>query len=141
MYQHTQVSYLNLIVGAGLALVFVAVGRPATAAGVVALVSVLVWAIFGTLRTSIDDRALRVRFGPLPLIRKRLALTDITAASVVRNSFLYGWGVRYIPRGTLWNVWGLNAVELQLRSGKCFRIGTDEPQALLQALRVAGVSA
>lgn len=141
MYQHTQVSYLNLIVGAGLTLVFVAVGRPATAAGVVALLSVLVWTIFGTLSTSVQDRALHVRFGPLPLVRKRLALADITSASVVRNSPLYGWGVRYIPRGTLWNVWGLNAVELQLKNGKCFRVGTDEPQALVAALRQRGVSA
>jgi len=33
------------------------------------------------------------------------------------------------------------AVELQLRNGTRFRIGTDEPAALVDALRKAGVSA
>jgi hypothetical protein len=32
-------------------------------------------------------------------------------------------------------------VELQLKNGSRFRIGTDEPQELLQALRRAGVAA
>ena len=82
-----------------------------------------------------------VRFGPIRLIRDRFEVADITSARVVRNSPLHGIGMRYIPHGRLWNVWGLDAVELQLRNGTRFRIGTDEPQALLAALRQSGVPA
>ena len=53
----------------------------------------------------------------------------------VRNSALYGWGLRWIPGGTLWNVWGRDAVEVGLVSGKRFRIGTDDAEALDLALR------
>ena len=73
-------------------------------------------------------------------IRERFAFGDILTARAVRNSPAHGWGIRYIHRGRLWNVWGLDAVELQLRNGTRFRIGTDEPQALLNALRQAGVN-
>jgi hypothetical protein len=34
----------------------------------------------------------------------------------------------------VWNVSGLDAVELTLRSGRRFRIGTDEPEELAKAI-------
>ena len=34
----------------------------------------------------------------------------------------------------MYDIWGLDAVELDLQSGKKFRIGTDEPDALIAAL-------
>ena len=36
----------------------------------------------------------------------------------------------------VWNISGLDAVELTYHNGKKFRIGTDEPEALLEALKV-----
>ncbi len=52
----------------------------------------------------------------------------------VRNSWWYGWGVRKVPGGWMYNVWGYDAIELELASGKVFRIGTDDPDGLLAAL-------
>ena len=57
-----------------------------------------------------------------------------TAARIVRNSWWYGFGIRWFPGGTLWNVWGLDAVEFDLVKGRKLRIGTDEPEQLLAAL-------
>ena len=37
--------------------------------------------------------------------------------------------------GWLFNVSGLQAVEIFLRSGKKYRIGTDEPERLVEAIR------
>jgi hypothetical protein len=57
-----------------------------------------------------------------------------SAARIVRNRWWYGFGIRLIPHGSLWIVWGLDAVELNLVTGKVLRIGTDEPGALLAAI-------
>ncbi len=57
-----------------------------------------------------------------------------SAARIVRNRWWYGFGIRLIPHGSLWNAWGLDAVELDLATGKVLRIGTDEPEALLAAI-------
>ena len=65
---------------------------------------------------------------------KTILRTDIRSVEVVRNRWIYGWGIRWIRGGWMWNVWGLDAVELQLSSGKKFRIGTDEPGELAAAL-------
>jgi hypothetical protein len=88
---------------------------------------------FGTLTTIVRDDAVEIRFGP-GLIRKRLALKDVESCRTVRNPWYYGWGIRKIPRGWLFNVSGLDAVELVMRNGKRYRIGTDEPEELQRAI-------
>jgi len=45
-------------------------------------------------------------------------------------SWLVGWGIRWTGSGWLFNVSGLDAVELSLKSGRRFRIGTDDPRGL-----------
>ena len=64
-------------------------------------------------------------------------LNEITSARAVTTHWIYGWGVRWIPRGWLWNVSGLDGVELALVSGRRFRIGTDEPEQLAAAIQGA----
>jgi hypothetical protein len=53
-----------------------------------------------------------------------------------RRSF-YGWGIRWIPGGWLWNVSGLDGVELVLVNNRRFRVGTDEPEQLAAAIQGA----
>jgi len=55
----------------------------------------------------------------------------------VRNKWWYGLGIRLTPHGWLYIVSGLDAVEIVRISGKKFRVGTDEPQALVTALTAA----
>ena len=93
----------------------------------------LVLLLFGSLTVEISGGHVSIRFG-IGLIRKRWALDGIESCRPVRNTWLYGWGIRKIPGAWLYNVSGLDAVELKLKSGKAVRIGTDEPQALLAAL-------
>ena len=94
---------------------------------------VLVLLLFGSLTVEISGGHVRIRFG-IGLIRKRWPLDGIESCRSVRNIWLYGWGIRKIPGAWLYNVSGLDAVELKLKSGKRVRIGTDEPQALSAAL-------
>ena len=140
-YRHTQVVYWMAGAMVGRAAVIASRMQSLAIFGVMCLVTTLASALFGTLTVIVDESSVQVRFGPVSLLRERISMADVTHARAVRNSPLYGWGMRYIPHGRLWNVWGLDAVELQLRNGTRFRIGTNEPQALLRALRARGISA
>jgi len=140
-YKHTQIGYWMAGAMVGLAAVIASRMQSLALFGVMCLVTTLASALFGTLTVIVDGTSVQLRFGPVSLLRERIALADITHARTVRNSPVHGWGLRYISHGRLWNVWGLDAVELQLRNGTRFRIGTDEPQALLGALRACGISA
>jgi hypothetical protein len=48
--------------------------------------------------------------------------------------WLNGFGIRVRPGRRLYNVSGLDAVELRLKTGDIRRIGTDDPRGLAAAL-------
>jgi hypothetical protein len=137
-YRHTQVGWVIVFVLAAIALV-VAASMPAearAAARVPLALLGLVLVLFCALTVEVDLESIRVWFGP-GLVRKRIALADVAGWRAVRNPWYVGWGIRLGPRGVLWNVSGFDAVELDLPGGRHFRIGTDEPQALVTAITQA----
>jgi energy-coupling factor transporter transmembrane protein EcfT len=138
MYRHRQFGYLTLIVILVAALGIVASlpgnERPVTL-GVAGLL-VIIAGLFSSLTVEVSEGDLRFYFGP-GFWRKRIALNEVAAATPTQSSWWEGWGIRFTPRGMLYNVSGTDAVEIQLRSGRQFRIGTDEPEALVQAIRTA----
>jgi hypothetical protein len=135
-YLHTQVGWAMIGVVVPVAVLTVwalgSAGLHAVAIPV-ALVLLALLATFGWLTVGVDERELQLRFG-LGLVRKRVPLQSIRSYRVVKNRWWYGWGIRLTPHGTLWNVSGLDAVELLLDGPKKLRVGTDEPGALLRAL-------
>jgi hypothetical protein len=102
----------------------------------VMLVLLVCLLLFHALNVRVSQEHITLRFG-IGLIRKRFAVGDLEKATVVRNRWYYGWGIRLLRRGWLYNVSGFSAVEIQLRSGQINRIGTDEPDALLRAIELA----
>lgn len=92
--------------------------------------------LFSTLTVEVDEQELRFYFGP-GFWRKRILLHDIEHVEVVRNKVYYGWGIRYTFHGWLYNVSGLDAVELRVSGQGTLRIGTDEPDTLKRALEQA----
>lgn len=89
--------------------------------------------LFGSLAAAVDSSRLRLRFG-IGIIRKSVPIRTIRAFRIVSTHWFYGWGIRFTPRGWLWNVAGLEAVELDLDNGSHFTIGTDDPEGLVRAL-------
>ncbi|MEM6457175.1 MAG: hypothetical protein AAF772_18950 [Acidobacteriota bacterium] len=96
----------------------------------------IVLMIFHELTIEVRRNAIVASFG-LGLIRRTVPLTQIREVRRVRNSWLHGWGIRWIPHGWMFNVSGLDAVELTLESGRVFRIGTDQPDEAVRAIRDA----
>jgi hypothetical protein len=121
------------------AFVVVWVGPPegGILASVAMLIGALVMVSFVSLTVEVDSSTLTCRFGP-GFVRKRIPVADIVQATPVTNPWYIGWGIRWYPgRCWVWNVSGLQAVELDMKSGRKFRIGTDEPTALVEAIRTA----
>jgi hypothetical protein len=100
--------------------------------GLIALLLCLTW-LFSSLTVEVDGEELRHYFGP-GFWKKTYLLDEIESIKQVRNSWIFGWGIRITPHGWLYNVSGLDAVQIQLRSGRKFRIGTDDPQGMIDAI-------
>ncbi len=77
---------------------------------------------------------LLIRFGPIPLFRKRIAYDQITDVAESKTTWLDGWGVHYVPgRGWTYNLWGFSCVQVTLGRRR-IKIGTDDPQGLTHFL-------
>ena len=92
--------------------------------------------LFHSLTVEINKTKLIVKFG-FGIISKKFNLKDIKSSHAVKNHWYYGWGIRLTPNGWLYNVSGLSAVEIQMKNGKKYRIGTDKPKNLEHAIRQA----
>jgi hypothetical protein len=88
--------------------------------------------IFYKLTIYIDDNCISFKLG-IGLISKKYLLSEIQSCSPVKNNPIYGIGIRLIPQGWLYNVSGLDAIELTFKNKKSkVRIGTDKPNEIAQ---------
>jgi hypothetical protein len=100
-----------------------------------ALLVGILGASFQHLTVADEVDRLTIRFGPVPLFRRRVHYADIVSVEAGRTTLLDGWGIHYSPRGGwVWNIWGRECVEVTLQRGRLF-IGTDDPQGLAEFLR------
>lgn len=144
-YQHTQIGWMLIVVFAVamlvIAILMAAEGPPRTdlpgwVAWMVLAILLVCLILFATLTVTITGEALQIRFGP-GIIRKSIPLKEIESCRVVHSPWYYGWGIRYTPHGWLFRVSGLQCVEVSLRNGRKYRIGTDVPAELDRAIRQA----
>jgi len=137
MYRHTQTGYVILVTVGVVAAALGAWVYQGFLPGLVYLVAaalVIALVLFSSLTVEVNHEAITLRFG-VGLVRRRFLLADVTAVQVVRNRWWYGWGIHTVGSGWLYNVSGLDAVELQFSDGRADRIGTDEPELLCRAIR------
>jgi hypothetical protein len=109
---------------------------PNLAVSAVMVFVLVLLASFTTLTTSIDESYLRIKFGYGIFFRK-FALREIAKVHVVKNRWYYGWGIRLWlwPKMWIYNVSGFDAVEITMKNGKVYRIGTDVPKELEMAVQ------
>jgi hypothetical protein len=98
--------------------------------GLACIILALILLLFYRLTIEIYGEVIRISFG-IGLIRVNYALADIREARPVRNPWWAGFGIRWLPGYTLYNVSGLRGVELSFKNSKRkVRIGTDVPEEI-----------
>lgn len=103
--------------------------------GTMAGVFVLLGVSFQHLRVRDEGDSLQVAFGPLAIVRRQVRYSDILSAKRGRSRWLDGWGIHWMPdKGWIWNIRGRDVVELKLNGGR-MRVGTDDPDGLLEHLQ------
>ncbi|EKE10860.1 MAG: hypothetical protein ACD_15C00191G0006 [uncultured bacterium] len=146
-YKHTQIGYLILVATLVVLVLFARAyymasaeipsddSGPNFAVTAIMVLILLILASFCSLQVVIDEKYLRIKFG-YGIYRKKFLLNDVMSARAMKNHWYYGWGIRvwFWPKMWIYNVSGFNAVEIKMKNGKTYRIGTDEPRELEQAI-------
>lgn len=148
-YKHTQIGYLMLVVTLAVFVLFARVYTTALAEptsvdsgpnflfSAIMVLILFILISFTTLTTSIDESYLRIKFG-YGIFRKKFLLKEIASAKPVKNHWYYGWGIRgwfWPHRMLIYNVSGFDAVEVIMKNGRIYRIGTDVPDELADAIK------
>mgnify|MGYP002335697115 CR=1 FL=1 len=145
-YSHTQLSWYMYIVFfiAGVFTINTAIAKYTVSAfdensllflvlGITAVFLIVVSVLFYSLTITVNRQNVTWYFGPT-FWKRQVEVADIAECHIVRNSLLNGFGIRTLADGWLYNVSGLLAVELKLKSGSVVRLGTDEPEYLKNAI-------
>lgn len=146
-YKHTQIGYLMIVVTLAVLALFVwtyitsAMEAPSVDSGnnllmtSIMMLIVFILISFTTLNVRIDKKYLWIKFG-YGIYKKKFPLNEIVSAKTVKNRRWYGWGIRrwFWRNMRIYNVSGFNAVEIRMKNGRIYRIGTDEPKKLEQAI-------
>ncbi len=86
---------------------------------------------FRELTVRDEGESISIRFGPIPLFRRRVVYANIQRAQHSRTTILDGWGIHFSPKGGItWNIWGFDCVDVYFHNGRRLRIGTDDPDGL-----------
>ena len=149
-YKHAQISYLMLVITLAVLVFFawlqitaraeppsVDSGTNFAITAIMALI-LFILASFTTLTTSIDENCFRIKFG-YGIFARMFPLNQIASVRSVKNHWYYGWGVKvwFWPYMWIYNVSGFDAVEIIMRNGKMYRVGTDTPRELEVAIKQA----
>ncbi|WP_404338718.1 hypothetical protein [Pseudoalteromonas mariniglutinosa] len=136
MYQHKQYALFIFIIlvwiGAFVALAWNLMGADVPLM-VFTGILILVAFLFHGLTIRVTDSEISWAFGP-GVFGQTLKLADISDVTAVSNSFRHGIGLRITHDGWVYTVSGFSAVQLTMRDGTYYRLGTNDQAALLAAL-------
>jgi hypothetical protein len=140
-YHHTQKApwFLLLFCFAALCFTIVWVTKAEPVLPAILLVSGLMMAIFGysfqQLTVADEGDWLAIRFGPLPLFKRRIRYDDIQEVGIGRTTVLNGWGIHLTLRGGwIWSLSAGNCVVIRHRRGT-ISVGTNDAQGLVEFLK------
>ena len=140
-YKHKQWSFVTFTGVALMAVLILIINDliialPAALMGVLFALFTLVAIAFSSMTIEVNESEISWNFGP-GLFKKTLPLEEVGACQKVKNPVWMGFGIHAYGTGWIYNVSGLLGIEIELKGGAFIRLGTDEPNYLLQAIEDA----
>ena len=136
MYKNTQFAWviwaILLWLSSFLAVATQLMGFNVGVLGFALLLLIVAIAFYGlTIKVDITQQTISWWFGP-GVGKKTLRFDDISYVSPTRNSFRHGVGMRISNDGWVYSAAGFNALEIVLKDGLKYRIGTNDQDNLLK---------
>jgi ABC-type multidrug transport system fused ATPase/permease subunit len=93
----------------------------------------LLFFAFIRLTTTITAKEIQINFSPF--VNKSIKWEAIEKVEVLDYGFVGGWGIRlFTSYGTVYNIRGRKGLAITLKNGKKILVGTQQPQALSNAV-------
>lgn len=130
------ITFLIVIIGMTFAFIYQWGSNPVELNGYIIFLILfggLLSAFYG-MTVIVTDNHIMIKFG-IGLITKKIDLSKVKSATIQSYPIFYGYGIRFIPNGILYNVSGTHAVELKFKNKtKVIQIGTDDWEHLKEVI-------
>lgn len=110
--------------------------RPFTIVGFAIINSILIvtYLCFFGLTIIVNVEKISIVYG-IGFPRRTIAINQIRSVTYVKTPWYYGWGIRFMPKGMLYNISGTEGVELKFKgTDQVIQIGSKHPQQLKQEI-------
>ena len=144
MYKHTQIGKMLVSVVGLTALITGIAGilaieylelAPAIILFSISGITLICLTLFSTLTIIVKDDLVIVKYG-IGLIQKRFHIHELESWQAISYKGGHGFGPRLTAEGWFFNVSNSGAVRFDLKNGKTFFAGTNEPSKLAKAISV-----
>lgn len=140
-YKHRQWGYVTFAGIPVLAVTILAINEwaqiiPPFAIGIIFGLLTIVAIIFSSMTIEVNESEVSWFFGP-GVLKKQIPLEEIAGCRKVKNPIWMGFGIHAFGTGWIYNVSGLLGIEIELKGGSFIRLGTDQPNYLVQAIEDA----
>jgi len=134
-YKNTQLGtvMLSLMLSVTGLLIFSAINKPDETIWPAFIIVGVSSLLFCSLTIRITKDKITWFFGPY-FWKKKLKLEEIHSVKIIRTKWYFGFGIRLVSSGWLYNVSGLDAVELTLKDGTTISLGTNQANELQNAI-------
>lgn len=109
---------------------------PPIALGIVSGILTVVAILFSSMTIEVNESEIAWFFGP-GAFKKSILLEEVGICKKVKNPIWMGFGIHAFGTGWIYNVSGLLGIEIELKGGSFIRLGTDQPDYLIQAIEDA----
>lgn len=142
LYERRQFGWTVIVaMFVAIAIVFVLGGikanGEATPLGGILFFVLLIMSLFSSMTVRVTPRELTWWMGGVRGFGKSIPIAEIASAEAIRTHLWDGWGIHLTTHGWLWNVSGFNAVEVKLKNGSRYAVGTPEPKELTASIKRA----
>jgi len=137
-YTHKQWGWVTLIIlpVTASAVLLIPVSTHPELIGLVVGVLTIATVIFSSMTVAVNESEVSWFFGP-GVLRKHILLEEIAKCDSVTNPLWMGFGIHTFGTGWIYNVSGMLGVKIELKSGAFVRLGTSQPNYLIQAIEDA----
>ncbi len=97
------------------------------------LVNIGMLVLFISLTVSIDNDALELWFGKC-FFRKIIQVDQMKSCNIIDHPSISQWGIKRISDGWVYSVTGASIVEIIMKTGEKYLIGTYEPRDIKRIL-------
>jgi hypothetical protein len=137
LYRHTQIGW-GIIIFFSLFLIpgFWGLYCPVKSFLPISVFFIFILVLFSSLTIVVDDKFVRLKFGPAGFPNRKFELTEIDSCKTAKKLwYSITPGIHFSSGRVLYNVSGTNVVALTMKNGKTRLIGTDEPEKLCEYIQ------